>query len=142
MGQFPVGAAKAEALAALMKRVGLSEGDLTESFIRSGGPGGQNVNKTATCVHLRHAPSGLGVKCARTRTQGLNRYYARLILAGKLEDLIEGRRSAEQARREKIRRQKRRRSRRAKEKMLAGKRHTAEKKKQRTFRPLKPQEEG
>jgi len=121
MNPFGVSEAKAEQLKAQMQRLGIRKEDLEERFIRSGGPGGQNVNKVASCVYLRHIPSGLEVKVQRERSQALNRFLARRLLMAKLEAQQLGRRSAEQKRIEKIRRQKRRRSRRAKEKMLAGK---------------------
>ena len=98
------------------------EEELEETFVRSGGPGGQNVNKVSTCVLLRHRPTGLEVKVQRERSQALNRFLARRLLADKLEGLRLGYLSEERKRVAKIRRQKRRRSRRAKEKMLAGKR--------------------
>ena len=111
-----------------MERLGLREQDLEERFVRSGGPGGQNVNKVATCVWLRHPPSGLEVKVQQERSQALNRFLARRLLVAKLEQRILGEASEERQRIAKIRRQKRRRSRRAKEKMLAGKRLHAAKK--------------
>jgi peptide chain release factor len=104
------------------------ESDLEETFVKSGGHGGQNVNKSSTCVMLLHRPSGLQVKCQATRQQGLNRYLARRLLLDRIEELRTGRVAAEQARIEKIRRQKRKRSRRAKERMLANKAHHATKK--------------
>ena len=123
---FPVSAAKADALAARMERLGIREDDLEESFVRSGGKGGQNVNKVATCVVLVHRPTGTLVKCQRERSQALNRFYARRLLADKVERAILGKQSAEAKRIAKLRRQKRRRSRRAKEKMLAEKHTRAE----------------
>ena len=119
---FGVSEVKVETLRKRMVRLGIREEDLEERFIRSGGPGGQNVNKVATCVCLRHRPSGLEVKVQRERSQALNRFLARRLLAEKLEERILGRLSAERQRIAKIRRQKRHRSRRAKEKMLASKR--------------------
>ncbi len=110
------------------------EKDIKESFIRSSGKGGQKVNKTSTCVYLKHIPTGIEVKCSKTRTQGLNRYYARQILYAKIESLIKGRESEEKQRIAKIRRQKRKRSKRAKEKMLAQKKLQSRKKKERTYR--------
>jgi len=128
MSTFPVGPEKALQLAERMAALGVSEADLTESFVRSGGHGGQNVNKTATCVMLVHRPTGLQVKCQTTRQQGLNRFIARRLLLDKVEALRTGYVAAERTRTEKIRRQKRRRSRRAKERMLADKsRHSAKK---------------
>jgi protein subunit release factor B len=112
-----------------MESLNIREGDIEESFIRSSGKGGQHVNKTSTCVYLKHSPTGIEVKCQEERSQGLNRYRARVILTNKIEQLVKGRESEEIQRIEKIRRQKRKRSKRAKEKMLAEKKMTAEKKK-------------
>ena len=114
-----------------MAALGVREGDLQETFIRSGGHGGQNVNKTSTCVLLLHRPSGIQVKCQTTRQQGLNRWLARRLLLDKIEALKKGALAAERARVEKIRRQKRPRSRKAKERMLANKSHHAAKKESR-----------
>ncbi len=135
MGIFPVAEAKEKALRERMDALGIREADIEEGFVRSGGRGGQKLNKTATCVYLKHLPTGLGVKCSRARTQGLNRYHARVLLAKKVEALLRGRESEERRRMEKLRRQKRRRSRRAKEKVLAQKRRTSEKKRLRAYRP-------
>ena len=128
MSAFPVGLDKQEQLAQRMAALGVNETDLEETFVRSGGHGGQNVNKTSTCVMLLHRPSGIQVKCQATRQQGLNRFIARRLLLDKIEELRHGRVAAERARMEKIRRQKRRRSRRAKQRMLADKSHHAAKK--------------
>jgi protein subunit release factor B len=85
MPKFPITPAKQAELDAAMLRLGINESDLQESFVRSQGAGGQNVNKVATCVVLRHLPSGLEVRCQRERTQGLNRYLARLQLLKRIE---------------------------------------------------------
>src|SRR5262245_47841449 len=122
MSRYPVSPAKEKELEERMARLGLRESELEERFIRSSGAGGQNVNKVATCVYLSHPSSGLEVKCQTTRTQAMNRFLARRLLCEKWEERIEGKRSAEEQRREKIRRQKRKRSKRAKEKMLQEKR--------------------
>jgi len=105
-----------------MDALGVRDGDLTEQFVRAQGKGGQNVNKVATCVVLRHAPSGIVVKCQQERSQALNRFLARRALLDRLEARERGVVAAAEAERARIRRQKRRRSRRAKEKMLADKR--------------------
>lgn len=128
MSAFPVSLEKEAQLARRMASLGVSEADIEESFVRSGGHGGQNVNKTSTCVMLTHRPTGLQVKCQETRQQGLNRYIARRLLLDKIEERRNGFVAARRAEIERIRRQKRKRSRRAKEKMLAGKAHQAEKK--------------
>jgi protein subunit release factor B len=135
MATFGVSPEKEQALAERMERLGLREEDIVEKFIRSGGHGGQNVNKVATCVYLKHIPTGTEVKCQLERSQALNRFLARRILADKIEAAILGKKSEEEQRIAKVRRQKRKRSKRAKEKMLADKRHVAEKKKGRSFRP-------
>jgi protein subunit release factor B len=128
---FPVSSAKEQALAERMQRLGIREEDIEESFVRSSGKGGQNVNKVATCVVLLHRPSGIQVKCQRERAQALNRFHARQLLADKIERRILGAASAEAQRIAKVRRQKRRRSRRAKEKILHEKHARAEVKVQR-----------
>jgi len=123
-----VGLKKEKLLQELMARLGVREEDIVERFIRSQGPGGQNVNKVSTCVHLRYLPMGIEVKCQEERSQVQNRYRARQILLEKIERATLGKLSEEQKRIEKIRRQKRRRSRRAKLKVLEAKRrHSAKK---------------
>lgn len=128
MANFPISPKKETDLLNKMHRLGLKENDIEERFIRSRGPGGQNVNKASTCVYLKHLPTGLEVKYSRQRSQALNRYFARRILANKIESLILGKASKEQQRIEKIRRQKRKRSKKAKLKLWAFKKIRAEKK--------------
>ncbi len=126
--RFPVSFVKSAALQAEMEKLGIREADLDESFVHSGGKGGQNVNKVATCVVLVHRPSGLAVKCQQERTQGKNRFLARRWLIDRMEAKLLGEKSAREQEREKVRRQKRRRSRRAKARMLADKHHQGAKK--------------
>jgi protein subunit release factor B len=118
---MPLSGDKARALEERLARLGIRPEDLDESFVHSGGKGGQNVNKVATCVVLVHRPSGVAVKCQRERTQGANRLVARRMLADKIEEMKFGAASARQQAAEKVRRQKRRRSRRAKQRMLRDK---------------------
>ena len=117
-----------------MKRLGINESDIIERFIRSSGAGGQKVNKTSTCVYLKHIPSGIEVKCQKERSQALNRFLARRILADKIEQVQLGEKSKEEQRIAKIKRQKRKRSKRAKEKILRIKKIQSEKKKSRAFK--------
>ena len=111
-----------------MRALGVRESDVEEAFVHSAGPGGQNVNKSSSCVMLLHRPTGLRVKCQTTRHQGLNRFLARRLLLDKVEQMHKSREAAERARVEKIRRQKRKRSGWAKERMLADKARHGEKK--------------
>src|SRR5215467_15742477 len=121
MSTFEVSTDKETQLAERMAALGVREADIEESFVRSGGHGGQNVNKTSSCVMLLHRPTGLQVKCQETRQQGLNRFVARKLLLDKIESMRRERAAKERARFEKLRRQKRPRSRAAKERMLAQK---------------------
>jgi protein subunit release factor B len=119
---------KARELEERLARLGVRPEDLDESFIHSGGKGGQNVNKVATCVVLVHRPTRIAVKCQRERSQGANRLIARRMLADKIEEMRLGAASRRQQDAERVRRQKRRRSRRAKQKMLRDKHAQSSKK--------------
>lgn len=138
MSTFGVSIEKERALREKMTRLGIFEQDLIEHFVRSGGKGGQNVNKTATAVYLRHLPTGVEVKCQQERSQVLNRFLARRILTDRIERMILGQKAQEQQRIEKIRRQKRKRSKRAKEKILRQK-HLQSQKKVLRSRPISEQ---
>lgn len=119
-----------------MEALDIKEEDITEKFIRGSGRGGQKINKTDSCVYLKHIPTKIEVKCQETRSREKNRYYARKRLIENIEELVLKEKSEKQQKIYKIRRQKKRRSRRAKEKMLEEKHHRAKIKKMR----LPPQE--
>lgn len=114
-----------------MGRYFLRKEDVAESFIRSSGPGGQNVNKVATCVELLHRPTGTRVKCQKTRSQTLNRQEAWRLLQQAVEHKYSQEAQALRQRKEKIRRQNRKRSKAAKQRILEHKKRHAFKKQQR-----------
>lgn len=117
---------KEQELSARMERLGIKEEDLVEKFILGSGSGGQKINKTSSCVYLKHLPTGIEVKCQKDRSRELNRLFARRELCDKLEEALFQEKSKKRQAIEKIRRQKRRRSRRAQEKILASKKHRSE----------------
>ena len=119
---------KLEELRKRMEDLGIQENDLIEKFILGSGPGGQKINKTSSCVYIKHIPTEIEVKCQKERSRELNRYRARKELCSKLEEILFKEKSKKTQEIEKIRRQKKRRSRRAKEKMLSEKKITSEKK--------------
>jgi len=131
MAKTAVRPEKQDALKQRMEQLGIFEKDILEKFVRSQGKGGQNVNKTSTCVYLKHLPTGIEVKCQKERSQSTNRFFARRVLTDKFEERILKKKSERVQEIEKIRRQKRKRSKRAKEKVLEQKKIQADKKRQR-----------
>jgi peptide chain release factor len=120
-----------DALAERMQRLDIRDVDLEETFARSSGPGGQNVNKVASAVTLRHRPSGISVTVQDSRSQAVNRKLARERLLDAIESAREEQRVAEIAKREKERRRKSPRPTALKRKILESKRKRSELKKQR-----------
>ena len=112
MVNFGITQQKKQELQRRMHNCNLLESDIEEKFVRSSGAGGQKVNKSSTCVHLKHIRSGLAVKVQKSRSQGLNRYYARKQMCELLENKLLGKESPEAKKIEKIRKQKDRRRRR------------------------------
>ena len=117
MTGFGVTEKKAQALRERMAALGIREDDLRERFVTAGGPGGQHVNRSATCVLLGHGPSGKQVKMQQARSQSLNRYYARVRLCELIEQETLGAASPEAKRADKLRKQKARRRRRTAKKL-------------------------
>ncbi|MFA5353571.1 MAG: peptide chain release factor-like protein [Thermodesulfovibrionales bacterium] len=116
MLSFAVSEEKNKWLRERMEALGILEKDIEEKFVRSSGKGGQKVNKTSTCVYIRHKPTGIEVKCMEDRSQSINRFLARRELVKKIEALAEGRSPVEAERLERIRKQKARRQRKSRRK--------------------------
>ena len=119
---------KQRALAEKMSELDINEADLIEKFILGSGSGGQKINKTASAVYLKHAPTGIEVKCQARRSREHNRYEARKRLCEKIIEQNQHAQSLRQQTAEKIRRQKQRRSRRQQQKRLDEKKRLSQKK--------------
>ncbi len=109
-----------------MTKLGILEEDLVEKFILGSGRGGQNLQKTSSCVYLKHIPTGMEVKCQRDRSRDMNRFFARRDLCEKIEAEVLKIKTAKIQEIEKKRRQKRKRSKRAQAKVLENKKHRGE----------------
>jgi len=116
MSKFGVTPNKELELYAQMNSLSIFEEDIEEKFIKSSGKGGQNVNKNSTCVQLKHLPSGIIVKYQKERTQNLNRFFARRTLINKVDELVNGKNSAANLKKQKLTKQKKKRKKRAKQK--------------------------
>lgn len=119
---------KTEKLEKWMEDLSIKEDDLIEKFILGSGSGGQKINKTSSCVYLKHIPTGIEIKCQQERSRELNRYVARKELCTRIEEIYHKEVSKKVQAREKIRRQKKRRSRRSQEKILSDKKNISTKK--------------
>lgn len=126
--QNPLSSEKTDALAQRMSTLGITDADLLEKFVRGSGAGGQKINKTSNCVFLKHLPSGVCIKCQIDRSREMNRFLARRELCDQLEAIRDGRAFAKTQAIEKMRRQKRPRSQRSKQRSVADKRITSQKK--------------
>lgn len=115
MPAFAVSEEKNKWLKETMESLHILEKDLLEKFIRSSGKGGQKVNKTATCVYIKHIPTGTEVKCMKDRSQSINRFLARRELAGKIAELS-GKPTAASLKQDKLKKQKAKRAKKAKDK--------------------------
>jgi protein subunit release factor B len=126
--QNPISTEKLADLERRMAALDITEANLLEKFVRGSGAGGQKINKTSSCVFLKHLPTGVCIKCQLDRSRELNRFLARRELCEQLESIRDGKSSAKTQAIEKMRRQKRRRSRRSKQRSVADKRILSTKK--------------
>lgn len=115
MTGFAVSEEKNRKLAESMEALGIREGDIEEKFVRSSGRGGQHVNKTSTCVYLKHLPTGIEVKCMTDRSQSVNRFLARRELVNRAARFM-GLPAPDDIKAEKIRKQKAKKRKRASDK--------------------------
>lgn len=125
---MPIKKEKQDDLQLRMESLGIKEDDLIEKFILGSGRGGQNLQKTSSCVYIKHVPTGIEVKCQKSRSRDINRYQARKLICEKIEAQVYKIKTEKQSEHEKIRRQKRRRTRKQKEKMLEDKHRHSDKK--------------
>ncbi len=125
---MPISPEKREELRKRMEALHIHEEELTEKFILGSGKGGQKINKTSSCVYLKHLPTGIEVKCQRDRSREMNRFLARRELCEKLEKQLTGEKTKKEQEQAKVRRQKKRRSRKTQQKILETKRDVSEKK--------------
>jgi peptide chain release factor len=132
---MPINPDKEKNLAKQLKTLGIYKKDVIEKFIRASGAGGQKVNKTSSCVYLKHVPSGIEIKMSQERSQSINRFFAWRLLAQKIKEKLFKIKSDQRKKAEKIRRQKRKRSKRAKEKILRHKKIQSQKKRSRKINP-------
>jgi len=124
----PLSTEKQAILRTRMASLGIREDDLLEKFVKGSGSGGQKINKTSSCVFLKHLPTGVCIKCQMDRSRELNRYLARKELCDQLEAIREGTAVAKTQAIEKMRRTNRPRSKRSKARSTADKRRVSEKK--------------
>ncbi|MBD3270527.1 peptide chain release factor-like protein [Candidatus Peregrinibacteria bacterium] len=124
MKEFPV--ELPDYLMKIAEELEIFPSDISEKFVRGSGSGGQKINKTSSCVLLRHSPTGIEVKCQKHREQNKNRITAYKLLIKKIEERFKGFLSLEAQRKYKIKKQKKRRSKKAKEKMLKEKHQRSE----------------
>jgi len=113
MLNFAVSEEKNKWLKEKMESLGIREEDIIEKFVRSSGKGGQKVNKTSTCVYIKHSPTGIEVKCMKDRSQSINRFLARRELIERIER-FSGKLTNEDIKRFKAKKQKLKRHKRAK----------------------------
>ena len=118
-----------------MEKLNIKDGDITEKFILGSGKGGQKVNKTSSCVYLKHHPTGIEVKCQKERSREANRFFARRELCERIEKQCFNIETAKEQEKEKVRRQKQRRKRKTQKKLVEDKRQLSEKKELRKSPP-------
>lgn len=119
---------KQAALDARMAALGIVEDELVEKFVLGSGSGGQKINKTSSCVYLKHLPTAIEVKCQANRSREMNRFQAREDLCDRIEGIRRDKVQARIDEVEKLRRQTRPLSRRSKQRSVADKRKTSQKK--------------